>query len=87
VTEQVYEQRLNEFKKVKTRILAILLDFPTGLPLHRIQEEYYRRFRHMAILDNRLRELRVEGEVESVSTEESKRLVWRLTDKWRRKCE
>jgi len=81
---QVYEHRLNEFKKVKTRILSILLDFPSGLSLNRIQEEYYKRFRHMAILDNRLRELRADGEVESLTKEGNPRLIWRLTNKWRR---
>jgi len=81
MTVQSFEQRQQDFRKVKTRIISILLDYPSGLPLNLIQEEYYLRFRHMAILDNRLRELRVEGEVQSLTREESKRLIWRLKEK------
>lgn len=80
-----YEQRLEEFKKVKTRILSILLDFPSGLTHGEVVQEYMQRFRHVALLDNRLRELRKEGEVESFHREGSATLVWRLTEKWKNK--
>jgi len=79
-----YQDRLPEFQKVKTRICSILLDYRDGLTTDQITLRYISRFNHVARIDNRLRDLRREGEVESYPSR-SGLLVWKLTEKWRRK--
>lgn len=76
-----YEDRLPEFKKVKERICSILLDYPCGLTVDQITLRYIERFHHVARIDNRLRDLRREGEVESYPNSKGL-LTWKLTDKW-----
>ena len=78
-----YKDRMEQFRKVKTRILSILLDYPDGLSKGDIELHYISRFRHVATIGNRLRELRKEGEVQSFPCLESKRLIWKLTEEWK----
>ena len=84
--QRTFEMRQQDFKQVKTRICSILLDYPSGLTHAQILQEYMTRFRHSALLDNRLRELRAEGEVMSFSREGCSSLLWQLNpERWRRK--
>jgi len=81
---KTYQDRLPEFEKVKLRILGILLDYPEGLTCSQITLRYIERYKHTAYIDNRLRDLRREGEIESFPGPK-KLLIWKLTDGWTRK--
>ena len=82
---KTYQDRLPELKKVKTRILSILLDYPSGLTTDQITLHYIQRFKHVARIDNRLRELRKENEVESFPDFIKGKLIWKLTAGWKGK--
>ena len=79
-----YEDRKEEFAKVRQRILGILFDHWDGLTKADVELIYIQRFKHVACIDNRLRELRKAGEVQSFPT--SPLQTWKLNPaKWRQK--
>ena len=80
-----YEDRKQDFEKVKQRLCSILLNYPSGLTCGALTLHYIQRFQHVARIDNRLRELRKEGLVESYPSEGGE-LVWKLNpQRWKLK--
>lgn len=71
-----------QFVKVRMRLLNILLMSNTPLTAEQIKQQYFSAYGHMPRIENRLRELRAEGEAESVFDEDLKRNLWTVSDKW-----
>ena len=81
-----YEERKEQFRKVRLRILDILYSVSPGrLTSEEIGILYLKRYNHLPTIDNRLRELRLGHLVDSGSSKESRRLMWGLTDDWNKK--
>jgi hypothetical protein len=59
-----YEERKENFAKVRALIMKILTVQP-GLTQERLKTAFYEQFEFMPLIDNRLRELRELGWVES----------------------
>jgi len=81
---KTYQDRQPEFEKVKLRILDILLGYREGLTCDQITLRYIEKYKHVARIDNRLRDLRREGEIESFPGPK-KLLIWKLSLDWKGK--
>jgi len=79
-----YEERKEQFRKVRLRILDILYSVSPGrLTCEEIGVLYLKRYGHLPKIGNRLRELRQGHLVDSVSN--GKRLMWGLTGDWKKR--
>ena len=72
-----FERRAGERARHRALILQILHDYPSGLTSNEVVLEESKRFGYIFLTDNRLRELRGLGFVESVKAENDV-LKWKL---------
>lgn len=73
--EQKYEERLANFARVRAMILTIVNQQPS-LTVEEISKQFLLQYRFLPRIDNRLRELRAIGYVESPLGEDGK-LHWK----------
>jgi len=81
-----YEERKEQFRKVRLRVLDILYSVSPGrLSREEIATLYLKRYGHLPQIGNRLRELRQGHLVASVKQSDSRLLMWGLTEDWKRR--
>jgi DNA-binding PadR family transcriptional regulator len=80
-----YLNNKETFYKVGLRVLNILWQAsPKKMTVEEIREKYKETYHHSALIGNRLRDLRKDGEVVSEWDAGRKRKLWTVSGKWRK---
>ena len=75
-----------QFHKVRLRLLNILYMSDVSLTAEQIKNIYFETYGHMPRVENRLRELRKDGEIVSQYDNSLKRNLWIVSEKWVKPC-